>query len=421
MPRERIVSNDTKEWIANDLDKIKNEEPIFTDEKVYMQLIPETKLELEHKSPSKIELIQLSNLQPNSSISNSVWETNQTYADSLNTANSRNFPFKYQNPPKNRKYEQPFRSASNKQLVSRPNSVDYLDNEGVANDYQKQKKKVYFTDNNNNYPNDVPRRISPVQQPVVHNTNQRFNNLAKPSNNNNYLANYTSNRNNGRDYVITNNNYKQPPTKLEYERARTSLNSHLPSTLPQNSDQRNESNKPREFYVKPTNIFYESDPDPPVVEYNKPSPQPDPIKPIYNHNKPPVNTNLVQSEPVYVKDKTLIKKQPKIPIYSLDQSQNSYAIRPKQYSNNKPAFPPYEYHFHMPNNNNNKPSADYQLPKNEYYRPRLSQQTPDEYAPPLPSPKPYETSSQGRSIGGSASTNPETVKPTYLTGKYILI
>ena len=429
--------------LTNDLDKIKKEEPIFTNEKIYMQLIPEAKIELDHKAPSKVEFIELSaknGTQSNASTLNSTWETNQfaDLPDSLNTANSRSYPFRYQNPPKNRKYE-PFNTNNNNK------DTNYLDNEAVMNDYSKQKKKVYFTNNNNqnNYPKhqlDDVRRIPPHvqhQSPIVHNPNQRLNNNNN-NKNNNYASNYTNN--NREDYVI--NNYNNKPTKLEYEKVRTSLNSLLSGNNNNNggvsggvssgnlalSDQNNEANRPREFFVKPQNTFYTTDPDPPAVQYNPSN------KPIYkkpSQQQPPpspssVNTNLVQSEPVYVQDKPIEKpiyRKPKIPIYNLDQSQDSYAVKPKSY-NNKPAYPPYEYHFHMPANKQTASADQYpkNLPKNEYYdnnhnrRQPVSQPT-EEYAPPLPSPRPsYDIQTQGRSIGGSASTNPEIVKPTYLTG-----
>lgn len=422
--RDHSVANDTKQWVHNDLNKIKSEEPIFTNENIYMQLIPEAKLELEHRTPSKTEFIQLSNLQPNASqttttstSNNTIWETDQAFADSLNTANSRSFPFRYQNPPKNRKYE-PFAANSKQQ------TANYLDNEAVVNDYQKQKKPLYFPAANNHPNNYAPkhqlddvRRLQ--QQPaLVHNPNQQQHhysaNLVQPSRddsngNSNYLAaNYTNRGGNGREFAPT--NYKQQPTKLEYEKVRTSLSAHLPATL---QDQNNESNRPREYYVKPVNTFYADGPDPPAVQYNQP--------PTYR--KPPsVNSNLVQSEPVYVKEKPIHKKN-KIPIYNLDQSQDSYTVKPKPYYNNKPTYPPYEYHFHMPATSGHKPSAGGDYPKNEFAYNRRPLNEPNEYAPPLPSPKPYDTatnsiqtsSTQGRSIG-SASTNPELVKPTYLTG-----
>lgn len=434
LPREAAdVPNATKHWEDSELSRLKGEEPVFTNENIYMQLIPEPKLDLEHTAPPKTEFIQLSSsghLQPNASTLNSTWETNVNSAvfadlpESLNTANSRSYPFRYQNPPKNRKYEpvnKLYLGTTNKETAA-----SYLDNEAVVGDYSKQKKKVYFNANNpSNYPKhpmDADARHLPVQPTIVHNPNQRYNSPPKSMKDdlasNNYAANYT-NRNNPRgDYGYS------KPSKLEYEKVRTSLSSHLPTShLPSSHqpmavpDQSNESNRPREFYVKPSNTFYATDPDPPAVQYNPPN------KPLHRRPPPtpPVNTNqLVQSEPVYIQDKPSVHKKPKIPIYNLDQSQDLYTVKPKQYHNNKPAYPPYEYYFKMPSN---KP-ADYQAPKDEYYGNNRRQPLPpppppqtEEYAPPLPSPKPYDTNqgTQGRSIS-SASSNPELLKPTYLTG-----
>lgn len=432
LPRETAngqISNETRQWVNSDLNRIKSEEPVFTNENIYMQLIPEAKLDLEHTAPSKTEFIQLASgasLQPNASTLNSTWETNvngQMFADlpeSLNTANSRSYPFRYQNPPKNRKYE-----PVNKLYLATTNkdtAASYLDNEAVVGDYSKQKKKIYYNPSNNhigangNYPKhqlDDARRAPAQHQPtIVHNPNQRFNSMPKMVKDdlagNNYAANYSGNNRNRGDY----RGYANKPTKLEYDKVRTSLNSHLPSPPP--PDQNNESNSRREFYVKPSNTFYATDPDPPAVQYNPPN------KPLHRRPpppSPPMNPNqLVQSEPVYIQDKPTVHKKPKIPIYNLDQSQDLYTVKPKPYNNNKPAYPPYEYHFNMPVN---KPApADYPIqPKNDYYGGNRRQPMPlppppppqtEEYAPPLPSPKPYDTNqgTQGRSIG-SASSNPE--------------
>lgn len=436
LPKDGL-SNDMKQWFENDLNKIKNEEPVFTNEKIYMQLIPEAKLELDHKTPSKTEFISLtSNLESNDSNTDKTGPTNQMFAefnDSLNTANSRNFPFRYENPPKNRKYEPSLNLVNN----NKDQSMNYLDNEAVVNDYQKQKKKIYFpttTSNQNNYPPkhqlDDVRRLSPPQPTLVHNPNQHHynNNLAKKqkdelNNKNNYsTSNYTNRGDNNRDYSRENSitNYKQP-TKLEYDKVRTSLDGQLPATL---QNQNNESNRPREFYVKPVNTFYETDPDPPAVQYNPP--------PVYKKPSNVISNPVRNEQPIYPKERPILKKN-KIPVYNLNQSQNAYTVKPKPYYSSKPtpSYPPYEYHFNMPVSN--KPTTTNAAidPKNDfaYNSIRRPQNEINEYAPPLPSPKPYDTNplqnnnlilsnpiqniaNQGRSIS-SATTNPE---PNYLTG-----